>query len=385
MNMNKQTKKVFVSGCFDLLHSGHIAFLQEAARFGDLYVALGSDRTVYELKGRRPINSEAERLYMMKAVSWVKDAFISDGSGMLDFLPVLDEVKPDIFIVNSDGNTPDKQALCEARSIEYMVLQRTPYPGLDPRSSTELRQLNLMPYRIDIAGGWLDQPFVSKYYPGAVITVSIEPTFEFNDRSGMATSTRRHAIDLWGPRLPAGDPGKLAKILFAYDNPPGTKEISGSQDAIGIVFPGLNKSWYEGEYWPERIDSVNDERALRFVEQSIYLLPLGPRVPDYQVIYNTNITCDGAQALSDATEACWQAILVQDIAGFGRSVRAAFEAQIAMFPDMMNDMVAELIRQNEKRALGWKLSGAGGGGYLILISDRPVENGLQVIVRREEL
>ncbi len=46
-------KTVMVSGCFDLLHSGNIAFFKEAARFGDLYVALGSDQTVYELKGRR--------------------------------------------------------------------------------------------------------------------------------------------------------------------------------------------------------------------------------------------------------------------------------------------------------------------------------------------
>src|SRR3990172_8634686 len=359
-------KKVFVSGCFDLLHSGHIAFLREAATYGDLYVALGSDKTVYNLKGRLPVNSEQERLYMMKAVSYVKDAFVSRGSGMLDFLPELDEIKPDFFIVNEDGNTPDKQKLCEERA------------------TTALRAMNLIPYRIDLAGGWLDQPFVSKYYPGAVITISIEPTIEFNDRSGMATSPRRHAIELWGPRLPPGDDEKLAKILFSYDNPPGTKEISGSQDAIGIVCPGLNKSWYEGEYWPARIDSVYDEAVLQFVGKSLYLLPLGPRGSDFNVIYNTNINRAGAKALSDATEACWEAILRQDIRSFGQHVRESFEAQIAMFPNMMNAMVAELIEQNRPRALGWKLSGAGGGGYLILVADRPIENAIQVIARRKD-
>jgi hypothetical protein len=240
-----------------------------------------------------------------------------------------------------------------------------------------------MPYRIDIAGGWLDQPFVSKYYPGAVITVSIEPTIEFNDRSGMATSTRRHAIGRGGRacRLVS----RAAKVLFAFDNPPGTKEILRLAGREWDCIPGLNKSWYEGEYWPGQIESINDEPILRFVEKSIYLLPLGPRVPEYQVIYNTRITCEGARALSDATEACWQAILEQDVEGFGKYVRASFEAQIEMFPDMVNDMVFDLIRQNKNRSLGWKLSGAVGGGYLILISDRPVENGLQVIVRREEL
>ena len=64
-------KKVFVSGCFDILHSGHIAFLKEASQFGDLYVGLGSDKTIYDLKGRTTINSEDERLYMLEALSCV--------------------------------------------------------------------------------------------------------------------------------------------------------------------------------------------------------------------------------------------------------------------------------------------------------------------------
>jgi len=147
----------------------------------------------------------------------------------------------------------------------------------------------------------------------------------------------------------------------------------------------LNKSWYEGEYWPARIDSVYDEAVLQFVEKSLYLLPLGPRGSDFNVIYNTNINRAGAKALSDATEACWEAILRQDIRSFGQHVRESFEAQIAMFPNMMNAMVAELIEQNRPRALGWKLSGAGGGGYLILVADRPIENAIQIIVRKKEL
>src|SRR3990172_10220188 len=79
-------KKVMVSGSFDLLHSGHIAFLEQAAKYGDLYVAVGSDKTVYDLKGRVPINSQEERLYMLSSLSFVKKAFISRGSGMLDFI-----------------------------------------------------------------------------------------------------------------------------------------------------------------------------------------------------------------------------------------------------------------------------------------------------------
>ncbi len=89
------TRKVFVSGCFDMLHSGHVEFFRQAAKYGDLYVALGSDKTVFDLKGRETVNSEQERLFMVKSVSFVKDAFISRGSGILDFEVELREMMPD--------------------------------------------------------------------------------------------------------------------------------------------------------------------------------------------------------------------------------------------------------------------------------------------------
>ncbi|MBN2393854.1 MAG: adenylyltransferase/cytidyltransferase family protein [Anaerolineae bacterium] len=377
-------RKVFVSGCFDLLHSGHVEFFKEAASYGDLYVALGSDRTVNDLKGRPPVNTETERLFMVQSVSWVKEAFISQGSGILDFVEELKAIRPDIFVVNEEGNTPDKRDLVESLGIEYHVLQREPHPGLTPRSTTALRNVCRIPYRIDVAGGWLDQPFVSKLYPGAVITISLEPTVEFNERSGMASSTRRAAIELWGPRLPIDNYEKLAKILFCYDNPPGTTEISGAQDTIGIVFPGLAKSYYEGEYWPARIDSVQDEATLRFIENALYLVPLGPRESGFSVLSDTNITREGAQALSEATDRCWDAILAHDIRSFGQYFRASLEAQVAMFPHMMTPMVAKLIDRYRDVALGWKLSGAGGGGYLILVADHPIEDGFQVTIRRED-
>jgi cytidyltransferase-like protein len=375
-------KKVMVSGCFDLLHSGHVAFLEEAATYGDLYVALGSDRTLFELKGRTPINSETERLYMLRSLACVKDARISQGSGIMDFVDVFREIRPDMLIVNEDGNILEKKRLCEESGVEYKVLSRIPHAGLTPRSTTSLRQVCTIPYRIDLAGGWLDQPYVSKYHPGPVITISIEPTIEFNDRSGMASSTRRKAIDLWGPRIPPGACERLARILFCYDNPPGTEYISGSQDAIGLVFPDLNIAHYNGGYWPERIESVHDEPVLRFLERALCLVPLGPRVPSYNVLENTCIDAAGARALSVAASACWEAILQQDIARFGETFKAGFHAQVAMFPNMMNRQVAELIDQYRGEALGWKLSGAGGGGYLVLVADHPIPGAIGINIRR---
>lgn len=376
-------KKVFVSGCFDILHSGHIAFFEEASSYGDLYVALGSDKTVFNLKGRLPVNNEDERLFMVRSARSVTDAFVSQGSGMLDFKDEFIAMKPDIMVVNADGHMPEKQELCEEYGVEYVVLQRVPHEGLPPRSTTALRTVEQMPFRIDLAGGWIDQPFVSKYYPGGVITISLEPTIQFNERSGMASSTRRAAIEMWGPRIPTDNYEKLAKILFCYDNPPGTKVISGSQDAIGIVYPGLAKAHYEGEYWPTRIDHVLDEILLQFIEKSIYLVMLGPREDGYDVLDDTNINEQNAKALAVSVDQCWEAIHAQDVKAFGASIRATFEAQVAMFPNMLTPAAQRLIDQYKDKAFGWKLSGAGGGGYLVLISDTPIENATQIYIRRE--
>ncbi len=375
-------KKVFVSGCFDILHSGHVEFFYEAAQYGDLYVALGSDRTIFELKGRATVNSELERLFMVKSVSFVKDAFVSRGSGILDFEVELREIMPDYFIVNADGHIPEKRDLCHKLGIEYIILERKPHPGFEARSTTQLRQRDYLPYRIDLAGGWLDQPFVSQHYPGPVITISLEPTLEFNERSGMASSTRRHAKELWGPRLPQGDYEKIAKTLFCYDNPPGTKVISGSQDSIGLVFPGLAYANYNGEYWPSHIEHRVDEPLLHFVENSLYLVSLGPRYGDYNVLENTTFNRENAKALADAAEGHWRSILDQDIFRFGQTMRAGFDAQLAMFPNMMNERVAALIDEYRDSALGWKLSGAGGGGYLVLVSERPIPGAVRVLARR---
>lgn len=360
-----------------------LLFFQSAAEYGDLYVAIGSDKTVFELKGRATVNTEQERQFMIQSLGCVHVAFISAGSGILDFVPELKEIGPDIFVVNEDGDIPEKQRLCEALGIEYVVLQREPHGDLIPRSTTALRDINQIPYRIDLAGGWLDQPFVSKHHPGSVITISIEPTIEFNERSGMASSTRRVAIDLWGPKLPVDDCEKLTRILFCCDNPPGTEYISGAQDTIGIVYPGMARSDYEGTYWPTHIEHVQDESVLRFLEDTLYLRPLGPRGQEYDVLSDTDITVLGAKALADATTDCWQAILNRDVSRFGEGFKRAFEAQIAMFPNMVNDEVWALIKQYESQALGWKLSGAGGGGYLILVSETPIEHGIKIHIRRE--
>ncbi|MDR2843678.1 MAG: adenylyltransferase/cytidyltransferase family protein [Candidatus Symbiothrix sp.] len=377
-------KKVFVSGCYDMLHSGHVAFFEEAAQYGDLYVGIGSDKTIYELKTRRPFNNEQERLYMVKSLKAVKGARVNSGSGLLDFVEDLHELQPDIFFVNSDGHSNLKEQLCKEMGIEYVVSKRLPHGDLPARSTTALRSDCRIPYRLDLAGGWLDQPSVSALYAGPVLTVSIEPDYEFNDRSGMSTSSRKKAIELWQVDIPVGDKEKLARTLFCFENPPGTTYISGSQDSLGIVMPGLNRLHYSGEFWPSEIESVTDADILHWIEQRLWLIPLYPRHNGYDVLAGTHITTENAKQLSEAAKNCWQAILKKDVKAFGETIRKSFEAQIAMYPHMVSEDILEVLDKYKDQSLGWKLSGAGGGGYLIFVSETPIENAIQIRIRKDE-
>lgn len=377
-------KRVFVSGCYDMLHSGHVAFFEEASTYGELYVGIGSDKTINELKARKTINNEQERLYMVKALKSVKDAWINRGSGIIDFLEEIETLKPDIFFVNSDGHSALKEQLCKTLNIQYVVSQRVPHANLPVRSTTALREECRIPYRIDLAGGWLDQPNVSSLYPGPVLTISIEPDYEFNDRSGMSTSSRKKAIELWQTDIPVGDKEKLARTLFCYENPPGTKYVSGSQDALGIVLPGLNKLHYNGEFWPSEIDRILDDDTLSWLEKHLWLVPLYPRHNDYNVLSETNIIAEHAKKLSDAAINTWNAIKDKDLQMFGKSVQESFEAQITMYPHMVTADILNTLKQYEGRAMGWKLSGAGGGGYLIFVSETPIENAIQIRIRKPD-
>ena len=133
-------KKVIVTGCFDWLHSGHIRFFEQAAGYGDLYVSIGSDATIRQLKGAgHPLQSQAERLYMVQAIRPVSQAFIASGSGYLDVEPDIDRIRPDIYLVNQDGDRPEKREFCRTHGLQYLVLQRLPADGLPARQSTRLR------------------------------------------------------------------------------------------------------------------------------------------------------------------------------------------------------------------------------------------------------
>lgn len=136
-------KKILCAGSFDLLHSGHVAFLKTAATYGEVYVGIGSDASIKVFKNRKTICPQEERLFMVKAIRYVKDAWINKGVGDMDFVMDLEKNHPigfDMFIFNEDQDTPEKRAYCKKNNIELLILKRIPEPGLPVRSSTSLRK-----------------------------------------------------------------------------------------------------------------------------------------------------------------------------------------------------------------------------------------------------
>ncbi len=133
-------KKVIVTGCYDLLHSGHVRFFEEASEIGDLHVVVGHDANVRLLKGEgRPMQTADERRYMVHAIRYVKQGLVSSGHGWMDAEPEIDRIRPDYYVVNEDGDKPEKREFCARHGLEYVVLKRTPKEGLTPRSSSDLR------------------------------------------------------------------------------------------------------------------------------------------------------------------------------------------------------------------------------------------------------
>jgi len=248
-----------------------------------------------------------------------------------------------------------------------------------------------IPYRLALAGGWIDQPFISRLNPsptGSMVVVGVEPNFRFMERAGMATGTRRAALKLWKDGLPPGEPAQLVKALYAFENQH-QADPSGSQDMIGLIYPGVSRldydPSYEGGVFPRHIESCQDPSVARWLENVIHLLPVEPRPMDYSPLGVKNLEPVWVGKLGQSGRDCYQAILARDLDALGASMNLCMACWEALLPGTVRhstlkvDLCA-LLKHYQQRYPGAMYSGCG-GGYLYVISDQPVPGAFHVQVR----
>jgi hypothetical protein len=248
-----------------------------------------------------------------------------------------------------------------------------------------------LPYRMAFAGGWIDQPFVSRLNPappGSMVVVAIEPTCRFMDRCGMGTSTRKVAERLWGDALPDRDPAELARELYAEENR-GAAEPSGSQDMIGLLYGGVNRLDYdfnhEGGCFPRRIESNNDPEIARWLESVVQLIPVAQRPAGYSPLGIKNLEPEWIRRLGQTGKDCYDAILAQDVRGLGAAMNECMACWEALLPHTVRhpaitvDLVG-LLGYYQARYAGAMYSGCG-GGYLYVVSEEPAPGAFRVRVR----
>jgi galactokinase/mevalonate kinase-like predicted kinase len=170
------------------------------------------------------------------------------------------------------------------------------------------------------------------------------------------------------------NPETLAKLVFCFENDPERSDgiISGAQDAIGICIPGLCRHYYNNRFWPEKIEMCEDEQVLSWLENHLVMIPMEPRRPGCSVVEGKDITREKVLALAGAADRCWTAIISRNLEVFAQAYRDSFDAQVSMFPAMVQGGVKDYIEKYKQHVLAWKMPGAGGGGYLACVVEDAV-------------
>ena len=253
------------------------------------------------------------------------------------------------------------------------------------------KAIGAIPNRLQLAGGWIDQPFVSSRNPrppGSMVVVSLEPTFRVMDRSGCASGTRAIAMKLWNGRLPKRPLDRLVRELYAAENK-GKAEPSGSQDMIGLVYPGISRLDYdhavEGGVFPAKIESLNDARTARWLESVLHVLPIEPRPEGYSPLGEKHIEPKWVARLGQSGRDCFEAVRRKNVDALGASFNETMLCwekllpRVVRHPSIKLDLKA-LLKAYQKEYSGAMFSGCG-GGYLFVASKRPVPGALKINIR----
>jgi hypothetical protein len=259
------------------------------------------------------------------------------------------------------------------------------------QSSDVADVLGRLPYRLALAGGWIDQPFVSRHNPappGAMVVVCVEPQFWFMERAGICIGTRNIAMKLWHGVLPPGDPEQLVQQLYEAENR-GKAEPSGSQDMIGLIYPGINRLDYDfahrGGVFPRHIESNHDPQIAAWLSRVVHILAINQRPEGYHPLETKNLDPDWIARLGQSGKDCYEAIVARDTGALGESLNECMRCWEAILPGTVRHRTIQidlpgLLRYYQSRYPGAMYSGCG-GGYLYVVSEDPVPGAFHVQVR----
>jgi hypothetical protein len=224
--------------------------------------------------------------------------------------------------------------------------------------------------------------------PGSIVVVSIEPEFWFMERAGICIGTRKIALKLWKDGLPDQDPDKLVRQLYAAENK-GKTEPSGSQDMIGLIYPGINRLDYDFAYhegiFPRHIESNNDPEVASWLENIIHILPIEPRPDEYDPLEIKNLQPDLILRLGNSGKTCYDAIISRDIEALGASMNECMLCWEKILPGTVRHRTLKvdllpLLEYYQSNYPGAMYSGCG-GGYLYVASETPVPGAFHIKVR----
>lgn len=241
--------------------------------------------------------------------------------------------------------------------------------------------LGVFPFRVELTGAWADHPFVSSIMKGSVVTINVVND-GFKERSGLASSTRNIAKQLWSSGVPLIDLEKNARFLFYTENSRRNDYISGSQDHIGILYPGITRTEYNGDYWPQKIENIQDHEIIDWLESVTYLIPIKPRDTDLNPRSVENLDQSYVRLLCESGKLCWEAIKTKNAELLGKSMNNSYIGKTGILPATK---IKEIdIKRNEllKNSCGVSVSGAGGGGYLTVISEDNINDAITPKIRK---
>jgi cytidyltransferase-like protein len=396
---HRDKKIVFATGCYDILQSGHAVFFNQCRQYGDIVVVgVGRDHVISELKGPgRPVNPENNRLYLVAAFQDVDYATLNDteiAPGKIDFQGVMETLKPDVFILNTDDSAiEEKRALCERNGIELVFVTREVPRVLEPTSTTriidKIQFAYRAPLRIDFAGGWTDVPYIMGDKKGYVSNITISPLIELKNGvfnfagyprgSGLSTSTAAKLLEMISSRNYNSDSRSISQIsedLFNLEN----RELNwaiGRQDQYSIVRGGFN-CWECGKDYARALDIEVPKHILEEFKKNLVLIHTGASrnaQSAVEEVYQNHRTEKGRDALDQLAfygKEFARTLQESDFQGCAEIMGRNFRAQIQLASTTTNDYLSEMYSfALAQGACGGKIAGAGGGGAFIFYCEDP--------------